>query len=157
MHKNNILLSVVLFLSFLYGSGIYCFVSSTRSENGDVITLTNQNFESKTKEYDVLLVMFYARWCSHSRRTLPNYERAAVQLFKNTDYPTHIAKVDCTNRKEAQCPERYNVWGYPTLRIYRYGQYHDEKLNSANRTTDEIIKTMKTLKNASAQQAQTVL
>ncbi|CAF4175986.1 unnamed protein product, partial [Adineta steineri] len=85
------LFSVVLVFSFLNGSGIYCFLSSTWSENGDVITLTNQNFKSKAKEHDVLLVMFYVKWCSHCRRLHPDYERAATQLSKNTDYPIHIA------------------------------------------------------------------
>ncbi|CAF0911816.1 unnamed protein product [Adineta steineri] len=147
--------SVVLVLSFLNGSGIYCFLSSTWSENGDVITLTNQNFKSKAKEHDVLLVMFYVKWCSHCRRLHPDYERAATQLSMNTDYPIHIAKFDCTNDNEAQCSARYNIDGFPTLRIYRYGQFRGEELNYLNRTTDEIIKTMKTLKKASGQQGQT--
>ncbi|CAF4081087.1 unnamed protein product, partial [Adineta steineri] len=106
-------------------------------------------------EHDVLLVMFYVKWCSHCRRLHPDYERAATQLSKNTDYPIHIAKFDCTNDNEAQCPARYNIDGFPTLRIYRYGQFRGEELNYLNRTTDEIIKTMKTLKKASGQQGQT--
>jgi thiol-disulfide isomerase/thioredoxin len=93
--------------------------------------------------------MFYAKWCPHCQRLHPEYERAGTQLIQNVDYPIYIAKLDCTNDEEAQCPRRYNIDGYPTLRIYRYGHFIGEELNYRNRTTDEIVKTMKALKKNS--------
>ncbi len=60
--------------------------------------------------------------------------------------------MDCANDKEAQCSRRYDINEYPTLRIYRYGHFFGEELNYRNRTTDEIVKTMKALKKDSSQQ-----
>jgi len=155
MYKNNILVSIALLFLILNDSGIYCSLSSSWTENGDVITLTNENFNSTTKQYDVLLVMFYVKWCSYSRRLHPEYEQAATKLSKNVDSPIYLAKLDCAKDKEAQCWRRYNIRSYPKMRIYRCGHFIGEELNSRNRTTDEIVKTMKVLKNRSEEQMET--
>jgi protein disulfide-isomerase A1 len=94
--------------------------------------------------------MFYVKWCSYCRKLHPDYEQAGTILSQDVDFPIYIAKFDCTNDKEAQC-SRYDIDGYPTLRIYRYGRFLGEELNYHNRTTDEIVKTMKTLKKNSTQ------
>jgi thioredoxin-like negative regulator of GroEL len=130
-------------------------VSHPRLGLKTVITLTNQNFNSKMKEYDVLLVMFYVKWCSHCRRLHPDYEQAGTKLSENADSSIYLAKLDCTDNSKAQCTRRYGIDGYPTLRIYRYGRFIGEELNDLNRTTDEIVKTMKALKKNSEQQGQT--
>jgi thiol-disulfide isomerase/thioredoxin len=33
----------------------------------DVLILTDSDFESKVKEYDILLAEFYAPWCGHCK------------------------------------------------------------------------------------------
>lgn len=145
MYKNNLLLfSIFLFILLLNNSN--CSLSSVWGDSNDVIKLTNYNFHSKTKQFDILLVMFYVKWCSHCRRLHPEYEQAGSVLAQNFDSPIYIAKFDCTDDKEAQCAKRYNIDGYPTLRIYRYGHFKGEELNYRNRTKDEIIKTMKAFK-----------
>ncbi|CAF0980217.1 unnamed protein product [Adineta ricciae] len=146
MYRNRILFSIVLYSLLLNDLS-----GSSWTENGDVIILTNENFHSKIQQYDVLLVLFYVKWCSHCRRMHPDYEQAATKLSKSLDNPIYLAKLDCTNITEPRCSKRYNIDGFPTLRIYRYGQYHDEELNHFNRTTDELVKTMKALKSMSTQ------
>jgi thiol-disulfide isomerase/thioredoxin len=152
MHKNNLLFSIVLLFLLLNTSSIS---SSLGSESSDAIVLTHQNFNSKVQQYDVLLVMFHVKWCPHCRRLHPEYDRASTILLKNVDYPIYLAKLDCTNDDEAQCGRRYNIHGFPTLRIYRYGRFTGEELNHRNRTTDELVKTMKALKKGSEQQVPT--
>jgi thiol-disulfide isomerase/thioredoxin len=150
MCKNNLLFLFLLLVLFL--NNFHCSPSSIWTDSDDIIILTNKNFNTKIKQYDVLLVMFYVKWCAYSRRLYPEYEQAGTKLIQNIDYPIYIAKLDCTDDKEAQCSKRYNVKGYPALRIYRYGRFNDEELNYRNRTTDEIVKTMKTLKKNIEQQ-----
>ncbi len=33
----------------------------------DVLVLTDSDFETKVKEYDILLAEFYAPWCGHCK------------------------------------------------------------------------------------------
>jgi hypothetical protein len=147
MCKNNRLLSIALIFLILNSFFIFCFSSSPRSENDDVIELNHHNFHSKTKQYDPLLVMFYTNRCSHCHRLNHEYERAATRLLRD-HHPIHLAKFDCSHEKDAHCSRRYQVDDYPTLRIYRHGNYNGEELNHHNRTTDEIIKTMRALKKS---------
>jgi thiol-disulfide isomerase/thioredoxin len=39
----------------------------TFSTASDVLVLTDSDFESKVKEYDILLAEFYAPWCGHCK------------------------------------------------------------------------------------------
>ena len=146
MRKNNLIFAIASFLLLLNDSH-----TSPWSENNNVIILTNRNFVEKTKQHDVLLVMFYVTWCSFCRKLHPQYEQAGTILSQNVDNPIHIAKLDCTNENEAQCGRRYGVNAYPALRIYRYGRFTGEELNYGNRTTDEIVKTITALKKNSKQ------
>lgn len=152
MWKNNLILEITVLLLFINKSHIHGFLSSPWSESGNVITLTNQNFIEKTSQHDVLLVMFYVKWCSFCRKLHPEYEQAGTKLSQNVDGPIYIAKVDCTNDGEARCARRYGVDGYPAMRIYRYGRFTGGELDYGNRTADAIVKTMKALKKNSSQQ-----
>ncbi|CAF2401510.1 unnamed protein product [Rotaria sp. Silwood2] len=154
MYKTNLLFLIILFFLLLNGFVIDGFSSSPWANSSDVIVLTNQNFNSKIKQHDVLLVLFYVKWCPHCRRLDPEYERASTILLKNADSPIYLAKLDCTNDNEARCTRRYEINGYPTLRIYRYGRFSGEELNYRNRTTDEIVRTMETLKKDTRQKEQ---
>jgi thiol-disulfide isomerase/thioredoxin len=40
---------------------------STFTTASDVLVLTDSDFESKVKEYDILLAEFYAPWCGHCK------------------------------------------------------------------------------------------
>ena len=61
--------------------------------------------------------------CGHCKKLAPEYEVAATTL-KNNDPPIPIAKVDCT--AETKTCEKYGVSGYPTLKIFKNGQFASE-------------------------------
>lgn len=48
------------FLAFFIG--LLTFTTAS-----DVLTLTDSDFESKVKEYDIVLAEFYAPWCGHCK------------------------------------------------------------------------------------------
>ena len=50
----------ILFLTLFIG-----LITFTRAS--DVLVLTDSDFESKVKQYDVLLAEFYAPWCGHCK------------------------------------------------------------------------------------------
>ena len=82
----------------------------------DIVDFTPDNLEgllvSSTRE-DVL-VMFYAKWCNHSRNVMPSVERAAELLTGSA----RLFRVDITN--DVAVAERYNITGYPSLRLFRH-------------------------------------
>ncbi|XP_069481275.1 protein disulfide-isomerase A3 [Ambystoma mexicanum] len=101
----------------------------------DVIDLTDDNFETTTKQYSLMLVEFFAPWCGHCKRLAPEYESAATRL-KGT---VSLAKVDCT--ANSNICNKFGVSGYPTLKIFRDGE--ESGAYDGPRTADGIVSTLK--------------
>uniref|UniRef100_A0A915KPJ9 Protein disulfide-isomerase n=1 Tax=Romanomermis culicivorax TaxID=13658 RepID=A0A915KPJ9_ROMCU len=113
-----------------------CFADVEK--DGDVLIFTEANFDDEIKKHDIILVEFYAPWCGHCKALKPEYEKAATTL-SNDDTPVPLAKVDCDAEK-ALC-QKYDVSGYPTLKIFRDGQF--SKAFEGPRQADGIVKYMR--------------
>ena len=83
----------------------------------DVVILTDDNFDDVVfGSEDMWLVAFYAPWCGHCQKLLPEWNAAATQLKGQVK----IAKLDATtNQKMAS---RYQIQGYPTIKIFSPGK-----------------------------------
>jgi len=121
----------IQYLTILLGL-ISCTLAS------DVLVLTDSDFETKVKQYDILLAEFYAPWCGHCKRLQPEYEKAATTLAQN-DPPVALAKVDCT--VETNTCNKFSVSGYPTLKIFKNGEVAEDY--NGPREAAGIVSTMK--------------
>lgn len=90
----------------------------------DVLELTDDNFKDGVAGKDIILIEFFAPWCGHCKRLAPEYDTAATALLKN-DPPIPIAKADCVGDAKESC-SKYGVSGYPTLKIFRNGEFSQE-------------------------------
>uniref|UniRef100_A0A673ACJ1 Protein disulfide-isomerase n=1 Tax=Sphaeramia orbicularis TaxID=375764 RepID=A0A673ACJ1_9TELE len=101
----------------------------------DVLDYTDDDFESKIGDHDLVLVEFFAPWCGHCKRLAPEYEAAATRLKGIVA----LAKVDCTSNSNT-C-SKYGVSGYPTLKIFRDGE--ESGPYDGPRTADGIVSFLK--------------
>lgn len=99
-------------------AGLLSVVSFARAEgesSADVITGNAGNFESIIADNNLALVKFYAPWCGHCKRMAPEFNIAATEL-KGT---AALVDVDCTTDENRELCGKYDVQGYPTLKIFR--------------------------------------
>lgn len=109
---------------------------SSYNLDGDVVVLTNQDFDQAIQEFEYSMVAFYAPWCKYSKALLPEYAYAASQLARF--YPdVKLCKVDADS--DLILSARFNIEGYPTIKFFRQGQTQFEEYEG-DRTSAEIIK-----------------
>ncbi|KAJ2733083.1 hypothetical protein IW152_003319 [Coemansia sp. BCRC 34962] len=87
---------------------------------GEVVTLTKENFADKTS-LGPWFVKFYAPWCTHCQHLAPIW----TQLGEASKGKVNIGKINC-DEASALCA-KYNVQGYPTLKLLWEGETTDFK------------------------------
>jgi len=88
------------------------------AEESAVLTLDSSNFSEVISKHSFIVVEFYAPWCGHCQRLAPEYEKAASILASN-DPPVVLAKVDANEEKNRELASKYDVSGFPTLKIIK--------------------------------------
>mmetsp|Transcript_28290 Transcript_28290/g.41056 ORF Transcript_28290/g.41056 Transcript_28290/m.41056 type:complete len:482 (+) Transcript_28290:104-1549(+) len=113
-------------------------VSTRASEIGvphdTVIDLTDETFDSHMNDpaNGLWFLKFYAPWCGHCKQLAPKLDQAAPFLAGKMA----IGKIDCTLKTTKKKCKEFDVRGYPTLKFYRDGEFHDYP---GGRHIDEII------------------
>lgn len=85
------------------------------ADHDKVLTLTEQNFQQKTKG-KVVLVDFWANWCAPCRVMAPVLNDIAAELTGNA----HIGKVDI--EKFQSLAGKYKVRSIPTMILFKNGK-----------------------------------
>eukprot|EP00252_Welwitschia_mirabilis_P004334 TRINITY_DN14664_c0_g1_i1.p1 TRINITY_DN14664_c0_g1~~TRINITY_DN14664_c0_g1_i1.p1 ORF type:complete len:484 (+),score=84.52 TRINITY_DN14664_c0_g1_i1:274-1725(+) len=118
------------------------------------IVLNGRNFDKYAHDYSILVVNFFAPWCTWSNRLKPSWEKAA-KIMQERYHPEEdrrilLAKVDCT--LEIDLCRRHHIQGYPSIRIFRKGSdvreshgHHEHESYYGDRNTDSLVMAMEAL------------
>lgn len=110
-------ISLFLCVYALLGSLSY---ASESEEKEYVVTLDHSNFSDFVGQHKFIVVEFYAPWCGHCKKLAPEYEKAA-QILSQNDPPVILAKVDANEEQNKILASEFDIKGFPTIKILRYG------------------------------------
>ena len=85
------------------------------ADHEKIITLTDKNFQQKTKNR-LVLVDFWAEWCAPCRMMAPILNEVAAEL----DGKAFVGKVDV--QKYQELATKFKVRGIPTLILFKDGK-----------------------------------
>ncbi|CAD8083585.1 unnamed protein product [Paramecium sonneborni] len=81
--------------------------------DGDVLVLNDNTINAAIKQFDYLLVEFYASWCGHCKQFAPEYSQFATQV-KEAGQSFVVAKLNGGDQ-EKQAMNKYKVSSFPTI------------------------------------------
>lgn len=85
-------------------------------------SLNEQTWEMHMKHYDVVIVNFFAPWCSWCQQLAPTWEAVTKKIhesYPESDRRIRMAKVDCV-AFESLC-RKHQITAYPSIRIFIHG------------------------------------
>ncbi|BBN12954.1 hypothetical protein MPTK1_5g24280 [Marchantia polymorpha subsp. ruderalis] len=111
------------------------FCSAVEETRSYVLDLTADTFDAAIAKHDVLLVEFYAPWCSHCKRLAPEFEKAG-QLLAQSSSHIKLAKIDADKYKSIS--SKYDIQGFPTLRLFMSGSPAEAEYDGP-RNADSLV------------------
>ena len=85
-------------------------------EDDTVLVLTDRTVQQALDENPLILVKFYAPWCSNSKDLAPEYANAS-KLLRIKNSGIKLAKMDAT--ENVRTATRYGITSYPTMKFFR--------------------------------------
>ena len=99
--------------------GYYFMYKSNHEGFDDASSLTPASGEC-------IVALFYAPWCGHCKTFKPHFEKAMSELDGKTSGNTKLkgktirfAKIDCDEEQNKPLAKKYDVAGYPTVKILK--------------------------------------
>lgn len=116
MQTTFIVIGILVATVFIFRSIAMAKMKNTPlvADNAKVLTLTDQNFQQKTKG-KVVLVDFWASWCAPCRMMAPVLNDVASELNGNS----HVGKVDI--QQYQSLANKFKVRNIPTMILFKNG------------------------------------
>ena len=117
MQTTLIVLGVIIAIFFIFRFYAMAKIKNTPlvADHEKVLTLTEANFQQKTKN-KLVLVDFWASWCAPCRMMAPVLNDVASELNGNS----HVGKVDI--QQYQSLANQFKVRSIPTLILFKNGK-----------------------------------
>lgn len=95
-------------------------LSTSICRDAEVTESSAETFHEDLKDYSITAALFYAPWCRHCKKIIPELENAAKTMYYI--YPQiGFIKLNCDDEKNAELCTQYNIDAYPKLGVFRKG------------------------------------
>ena len=96
--------------------------------------------EKKTTE-NATLYFFYTTWCPHCKKSMPIWKSLKDELDNKEIKGTTINFIEVDCDKDAALAEKFNVQGYPTIKLVKGNQIIEYDAKPSKETLMEFLNT----------------
>jgi protein disulfide-isomerase A1 len=115
-------------------------VHSTRAADDVLVIKGEKDFKELLKANPFIVVEFYAPWCGHCKSLEPEYAKAAAMLKSSG---IALAKLDATAKENDALKSKFQIKGFPTLKIFKNGKEDSPIEYTGPRQADGIVTYLK--------------
>ena len=95
----------------------------------------NELGNSNNPNKEALFVMYYAEWCGHCKRTMPEFQK----LMDNYKGNVKVMAINSEDQQQAELVKSQKIEGFPTIRLYPDGLSNDYKDYNGGRTYSDFV------------------
>tara|TARA_B100000424_G_C22845700_1_gene451106 strand:- start:50 stop:547 length:498 start_codon:yes stop_codon:yes gene_type:complete len=139
--KSTLILVIVLIVLFISIS-IFIFYKYYKDLFDKNHVLNKEFINKKDNSNDVVIMFFYTDWCPYCKSSLPEwnkFEEYIKNLRNSIDYNITLTKIN--GDKDEKTVEKYNIEGYPTIKLLYKGKVYDY---DARPNKDNLVKFFET-------------
>jgi thiol-disulfide isomerase/thioredoxin len=148
MGTTTILLIVasILFISIACAYYYFYIVPSSNAmyRANNELNTQSSNGGNGSKEAEILF--FHAEWCPHCKTAKPVWESLKSQYENKTinGYKVIFTEINCTteNAEVEKMMDKYNVEGFPTIKLLKDGQIIEYDAKPTRETLDQFLNTV---------------
>jgi thiol-disulfide isomerase/thioredoxin len=144
MNTSTILIIVAVILFIIIACAYYYFyiVPSSNAMYRANREMISNNDENKDAE----LLFFYAEWCPHCKTAKPVWDDLKKEYENKTinGYSLIFTEINCTkeNAEVEQMMDKYNVEGFPTIKLLKDGQIIEYDAKPTRETLNQFLNTV---------------
>jgi len=99
------------------------------------------NALDQSNDSGALFIMYYAEWCGHCKKTMPEFKK----LMNNYNGNVKIILINSEDEENKDLVKSQNIKGFPTIRYYPSGLSSDYQEYNGGRTNDDFIEYLSSL------------
>jgi thiol-disulfide isomerase/thioredoxin len=99
------------------------------------------NAPDQSNDSDALFIMYYAEWCGHCKKTMPEFKK----LMDSYNGNVKIIAIDSESEENKDLVKSQNIKGFPTIRYYPSGLSGDHQEYDGGRTQDDFMQYLNSL------------
>ena len=134
-------LMITISLVILIGGIVFYFFYYAKKKSPVFSSASSANSSNQQAE----LMLFYVDWCPHCKTAKPIWEDFKSEYQSKTINGYHIlfTEVNCTNETAEieKLITKYNIEGYPTIKLIKDGQIIDFDAKPTKETLVEFLNT----------------
>jgi thiol-disulfide isomerase/thioredoxin len=108
----------------------------------------NKEFVEKgAEDKEVELMIFTVDWCPYCKKAMPIWKKFKEEYDgkKINGYTVHFTTINCTDEKNAETKEllnKYNIDGYPTIKLLKDGEVISYDAKPELETLQQFLQTV---------------